>query len=446
MSQLNLGLAIAATSILLLGLASGYVKNRLWVSEPLLAMLIGIVAGPAFFNIAAIEVPEEQRSDLLLEFARITLAISIMGAALRLPPRWEVRNWRELVLVLGLGMPLMWLAGSALAVALLGLPLLYCVLIGAALSPTDPVLADSIVTGRSAETAVPARMRNAITAESGANDGLAVLIVMLPVYLIDSPPAEAVPAWLWEVLLGQVLAGVALGLGLGWIAARAFVWVLRQKHSEHNSILTLAVALSIAVLAIDLLLDTAALLAVFVAGLAFNRAKRVHQEAWHEHMQDAVARFFDIPIFVILGAMLPWEGWGTLGWPGFAFALAVLLLRRMPAWLLIRPLLSSVRTMREAAFNGWFGPIGIAAVFYAMELQHEPTVESSDRIWHIVSLVVFASVVMHGITATPLTRAFGRRSATSTRRETRDPGSAEDRDGEDEHYDRHQTANEDRAP
>jgi NhaP-type Na+/H+ or K+/H+ antiporter len=267
MSQLNLGLAIAATSILLLGLASGYVKNRLWLSEPLIATLIGILAGPAFFDVAVIEVPEEQRTTFLIEFARITLAISIMGAALRLPPAWEVGHWRELLVVLGLGMPLMWLAGSALAVALLGLPLLYCVLIGAVLSPTDPVLA---------------------------------------------------------------------------------------------------------------------------------------------HMQDAVARFFDIPIFIVLGALLPWAGWGELGWTGIAFAAAILLLRRLPAWLLIRPLLPSVRTLRETAFNGWFGPIGIAAIFYAVELQHEPGVEHSERIWHIVSLVVFGSIILHGITATPLTLAFGR--------------------------------------
>jgi sodium/hydrogen antiporter len=412
MSQLNLGLAIAATSVLLLGLASGYVKNRLWVSEPLIATVIGILAGPAVFDVAVIRLPEEQQTALLIEFTRITLAISIMGAALRLPPAWEVTHWRELVIVLGLGMPLMWLAGSALAVALLGLPLLYAVLVGAVLSPTDPVLADSIVTGRAAENSVPERMRNAITAESGANDGLAVLIVMLPVYLLGTSPAGAAAGalsdWLVEVLLGQVLAAVALGLAMGWIAARAYLWVLRQEHSEHPSILTLAVALTIAVLAIDLLLETAALLAVFVAGLAFNRAGRVHEQAWHENMQDAVARFFDIPIFILLGALLPWSGWGSLGWAGIAFAALILLLRRLPAWLLIRPLLPSVRTVREAAFNGWFGPIGIAALFYAAELQHEPAVQHADRIWHIVSLVVFGSVVLHGISATPLTLAFGR--------------------------------------
>lgn len=67
-----------------------------------------------------------------------------------------------------------------------------------------------------------------------------------------------------------------------------------------------------------------------------------------------------------------------------------------------------MRSLREVAFNGWFGPIGIAAIFYAVELQHQPAVQLADRIWHIVSLVVFASILLHGITATPLTLAFGR--------------------------------------
>ena len=78
-------------------------------------------------------------------------------------------------------------------------------------------------------------------------------------------------------------------------------------------------------------------------------------------MQDAVARFFDIPIFVLLGVLLPWQGWAELGWHGVAFAAAILLFRRLPAWFVIGRLLPSVSTPRETAFNGWFGPIGIAA-------------------------------------------------------------------------------------
>ncbi len=441
MSSLNLGLAIAATSVLLLGLASGYVKNRLWVSEPLIATLIGILAGPAVFGLAVIELPEEQQTSFLLEFARITLAISIMGAALRLPPRWETEHWRVLLLVLGLGMPLMWVAGTLVSLAVLGLPILYCLLLGAVLSPTDPVLADSIVTGKTAEQAVPDRMRHGITAESGANDGLAVLFVLLAVYLLQSTPGEAASHWLWDVVLGKVVAGIALGLLMGWLAARAFLWVQDRPHAEHPSILTLALALSIAVVAIDQILDTAALLAVFVSGVVFNRTRSAHDTAYHENIQNAVARFFDIPIFILLGALLPWQSWQELGWQGIAFAGAILLLRRMPAWLLMRPLFPSA-SFREAAFSGWFGPIGIAAIYYSVELQHLDLVERSDMIWHIVSLVVFGSVILHGISATPMTKAFGRRPGT----EPRASGSGEDRESERQHDDAEQPGNEDRAP
>jgi NhaP-type Na+/H+ or K+/H+ antiporter len=206
MAQLNLALVLGAGTVLVLGLVSGYVKNRLWLSEPLLAMLLGIAIGPVVFDFAVVELPAEHENAVLREAARVTLAISVMGAALRLPSAYEAQHWRELLIILGLGMPLMWLASSAVAFVVLGLPVLYALLIGAALAPTDPVLSDSIVTGKVADEAVPQRMRDAISAESGANDGLAVLLVMLPVLLLEQQPGPAAVHWLEEVLIYQVLA------------------------------------------------------------------------------------------------------------------------------------------------------------------------------------------------------------------------------------------------
>lgn len=408
MTQIAVALAIGAATVLALGLVSGFIKNRLWISEPVVATLVGILAGPAVLQLAAFTLPEKQQTTVLLEFARITLAISIMGAALRLPARWEAANWRELAIVLLLGMALMWGISGALALAILGLPVLYAFLVGAVVTPTDPVLADSIVTGDMAEKQVPGRMRNAITAESGANDGLALLIVMLPVFLLDHAPAEGLAQWAQDVLLRKVIAGIAAGFAIGWVAARVFLWVVNKDQTERPSMLTISLSLALTVLGVDLLLNTDSLLAVFTAGLVFNRSTNAHDEGVHEKMQTAVSRFFDIPIFIFLGTLLPWQHWFELGWTGLAFALAVLVLRRLPAWFLLSPILGSVRNPRETAFNGWFGPIGVAAVFYAAELQHGHGVEHAEKVWHIVSLVVFCSILAHGISATPLTGLFGR--------------------------------------
>lgn len=121
--------------------------------------------------------------------------------------------------------------------------------------------------------------------------------------------------------------------------------------------------------------------------------------------QEAVNRFFAIPIFALLGVAIPWDGWRTLGWSGVLLAVAVLLLRRPPVLLLLRPLLPNVRSVPDALFLGWFGPIAVAAIYYASLMEHklhEPV------IWHVVSLILTTSVVIHGMSGAPLTRWFGR--------------------------------------
>lgn len=81
-----------AATVLAPGLLSGFIKNRFWISEPLIATVIGIIVGPAVISAAAFTLPEKQETTVLLEFSRVTLAISIMSAALRLPSRWRPRT------------------------------------------------------------------------------------------------------------------------------------------------------------------------------------------------------------------------------------------------------------------------------------------------------------------------------------------------------------------
>jgi NhaP-type Na+/H+ or K+/H+ antiporter len=90
----------------------------------------------------------------------------------------------------------------------------------------------------------------------------------------------------------------------------------------------------------------------------------------------------------------------------------VLLLRRPPVWFLLQPLLATLRRPRETLFNGWFGPIGIAALFYAAEASQ---LTDLHRVWTIASLVVCGSIVVHGTSATPLLHRYGRPAAADCR-------------------------------
>ena len=155
----------------MLGLFTSLINHLSFLSEPLLALLAGVLIGPAAFDLLDLASLGSQET-ILQQAALLTLGIALMGTALRLPVESINRNWRSLAVLLGLVMPLMWLSSSLLTYLILGLPFLVAVLIGAVITPTDLVVAGTIVTGDVADEHLPEHLKNAISAESGFNDGL----------------------------------------------------------------------------------------------------------------------------------------------------------------------------------------------------------------------------------------------------------------------------------
>jgi len=389
-----------------LGATSGIVNQALWVSEPLICAVAGIVLGPLGAGLLTLD-PMTYPADaaLLREAARFTLAIAVTGAAMRLPEYWLRQNWRGLVTALGPGMVLMWLVGGAIGAVAFGLPLLPALLLGAAIAPTDPVLSAPILTGRLARHAVPGFLRDGMTAESAINDGLALPLVMLPILLMRQTPLEAGIEWLLHVALWEIGGAVLVGSTTGWITARVLRWARQRPDTDGTSLLTVTIALALATTSGVRLLGCDEVLAAFVAGAVLNNSNRQFDVAeHHERFSQALGRFFDLPIMILFGAAIPWAEWSRPGWRAVAFAVAVLLLRRIPAWLLLRRWLPWNRDGRSALFAGWFGPIGATALFYAMLIQDET---GSPQYWPFISLAIGASVLAHGITGTPLTRLFG---------------------------------------
>jgi NhaP-type Na+/H+ or K+/H+ antiporter len=389
--------AVGALGLVVAALSS--TMRRLPVSEPLLAVVLGVLLGPQVAGL--LELPTLTDDPVLLHDAtRVLLAVSVMAVALRYPIADVRRRAGPVTMLLLVAMPAMAALSAGLGWLALGVPLATAVLIGAAVSPTDPVLASSVVTGEDAERELPARDREVLSLESGANDGLALPLVLVAVAVAGSTTVpEALLESLWQVL-GAVLVGAVAG-ALGGYALKA-----GEKHGATAAApaLLFTLVLALATLGLSGLARVDGVLAVFVAGLAFNLVSTGSERAGEVSIDEAVNRFAVLPLFVVLGAMVPWEAWAELGWRGPALAVGVLLLRRLPVLLaLARPL--RLR-LRDALYLGWFGPVGVSALFY-LTLEAE-RIDVPDVVLAAGSLVVVASTVAHGLTASPGRQAYAR--------------------------------------
>jgi len=298
-----------------LGATTGVVNHLLWVSEPLACVLAGVALGPLGFGLLHLDAANNPvHAQILQEAARLTLAIAVTAAAMRIPRHWLRTNWRGMAVPLLPGMLLMTLAGALVGAVTLGLPLLPCLILGAAIAPTDPVLSAPILTGRLAIRAVPDGLRDAMTAESGINDGLGLPLVMLPILLMQHGPTEVVSDWLIHVLAWEIGGAVVVGCAAGWLTSRCMAWARGRPDAEEASLLTVTISLALATTAGVRLLGGDEILAAFVAGAVLNNTnRRIEVQEHHERFTEALGRFFDLPVMILFGAAIHWSAWSAMG-------------------------------------------------------------------------------------------------------------------------------------
>lgn len=390
---------IYLTAVGALGVALAFVSKRirdLPLSEPLLALVVGVLIGP---RVAGwVDLGGEGGMTLLREASRVLLAISLVAVGLRYPMAEIRTRVGTVVLLLLLVMPGMAAVGALLGWWLLGVPAAMAWLIGASVAPTDPVLASSVVTGESAERLVPARLRQLLSMESGANDGLALPLVLLGTTLVAGAPLGQ---WAWRSLwtvVGAVLVGAAAGMLSGEVVKIA----LARRNMDPTEEYLFTIVLALFVLGAAKLAQTDGILAVFVAGLGYNARATGKARTEALTLDEGFNRFVVLPLFALLGVALPWGTWATMGWAAVAFAVAVLLLRRLPLIALLRRPLRF--TWPDVVYYGWFGPVGASALFY-LTLAHEEGV-ADEAVFGAGTMAIVASVVAHGISAAPGRRRY----------------------------------------
>lgn len=380
---------IAAGAVLLVTAVSGRL-GRIWLTEPLVATALGLLAGRYLFGGVDVESP------LILLVLELTLALVLFSDASRIDVT-RLRagyNWPLRMLVFGL--PIVVVLGAAFAGWYLSVPLGLALMLGVILAPTDAALAEPVLDAES----VPARVRQTLNVESGLNDGLAVPILLIAIALVDAEKG-ATTLGAVGLFLSQLGIGLVGGIALGWLGA-----LLISKATEvgwmdplHQKIA--AVLLAVAGFAAIQLLGGSGFVAVFIAGGMISSRTRPRPEYLYQ-FAEIEGHTLVLVAFFIFGAG-PGIELLERGLPidGVVVAVVSLVLLRPVAIAL--SLFGQKLSGRTILFLGWFGPRGLATIVFVL-VAIEDLGAVAPVIRDTVTVTVLLSILAHGITAVPMSR------------------------------------------
>jgi sodium/hydrogen antiporter len=390
----------------------GRFLDRLPVSPAMIYLLVGFVLGPAVAN--SLELHPLRELALLETISEIALLIALFTVGIKL--RVPIGDWRwSLPLRLATISMLVTIAGIAVAASwLFGFPPGLALALGAALAPTDPVLASEVQL-RSPQDRDS--LRFGLTGEGGLNDGTAFPFVLLGLGLIGLHDIGAAGGrWLLVDLLWGTVAGLGIGFAIGDGLARG-VRALRGRFRD-AIILDEFLLLGVIALSYGVALAAHALgfLAVFAAGLALRRADDIHADSRNAsdnspltprllNVNEQIERIAEVAIVLLVGAMIS-TGYWSLGGLALA-ALLFFVIRPVAVWIGVLGMPAGQASRRLLS---WFGIRGIGSVYYAVFIaRHDLEYSVAAELLACVFTVIAASILVHGISAAPLMELYQRR-------------------------------------
>ncbi|KAG1455431.1 hypothetical protein G6F56_007065 [Rhizopus delemar] len=418
-------LAILGGVILLYGLVSLFIKQKLYLSEASIAIICGILFGPICAKFVNIDHWGNEEA-ITKEFCRIVIGVQVMAAGVALPKAYLRKEYKSLLFLLGPVMTYMWLASGLLVWALIpGLNFLESLAVAACFTPTDPILANSIVQGKFAEQNVEKHVRDIISCESGANDGLGYPFLFLAVYLMQMNTGAAIGKWFYWIMAFDILLSIVVGFIVGYVARKLLRFCKANDLIDNESFLVFSIALALFLMGTIGLMGSDDLLSCFIAGNSLTWDDWFREETEDAHLMEVVDNLLNLSIFVYIGATMPWSLFNEPAiqitpWRLIVLAILVILLRRLPVIMALYKFIPALRNFREALFTGWFGPIGVGAIYYytiALEAipADGPNAHAHEVLKPVVYFMVLASVIAHGVTI-PLFHvgSFASRTLTKT--------------------------------
>jgi NhaP-type Na+/H+ or K+/H+ antiporter len=390
--------------LLMLGALVSGLARRSMLSLAALFVLAGFALGHGGLDV----VDFRARSAFVEDLAFAALIVILFRDGLEVEGEMLQRAWHLPLRKLVLAMPLTTIVVAAAARLLVGLSWTESFLLGALLAPTDPVLTSSIVTN----PRVPRLVRHSLNLESGLNDGLALPAVLAFAAALSADSDNFV--W-WRFVLQDIGLGFLYGIACGWIASLLMPRAKGRDEggrpaderipTHQRSLFALGVAF--ATYGVTVISPKGnGFIAVFVAAIVLS-VRRPDVREHFERNSEEIVEIVKLGIFLVFGSLLTVHAFTSEGWVALPFvAVTFLLARPLAVWI---ALIGTRTDTATRLFMGWFGPKGVASMTFAL-IVLDRQIPGGVRIFNLTALVVFCSIILHGITDTPGANWIARRA------------------------------------
>jgi NhaP-type Na+/H+ or K+/H+ antiporter len=373
--------ALVLGCLLVGGALVSALAHRSFVSLTAGFVIVGFILGDGVLGVVHLDA----QSSFVVDLAEVALIVLLFRDGLEVEGEMLQRAWRLPLRKLALGMPI---TAGVIAVAtnlLTDLSWTESFLVGALLSPTDPVLSSAVVTN----PRVPRVIRHSLNLESGLNDGLALppVLALIAALSLTRTDFDVVTFVLQDVGLGLAF-GVACGMVASWLLPRG-----DRIPAHQRALFALGVAFATYGIAV-MPPHGNGFIAVFVAAITLGIRRPDLREVVEERADDIV-ELVKLGVFVVFGALLTFGGLFGDGWAAVALVVVALLVARPIA--IGVSLLGTRLSWQSQAFMAWFGPKGVATMTFSIIVLGQG-LANGERIFNLAALVVFVSIIVHSTT------------------------------------------------
>ncbi|MFN6480287.1 sodium:proton antiporter [Nostoc sp. DedQUE07] len=404
--------------LLMVTLGSGWI-TRLPLSFAIIYLVVGIFLGPYGLGLIELRRDDVFNTELLEKITELVVIISVFSCGLRIVRPLKLGVWDITVRLIVFLMPISIFALAVVGKFFLGMNWGEAILLGAILAPTDPVLASEVqLTSANDQD----ELRFGLTSEGGLNDALAFPFVYFGLHALkDDNWGNWFKQWITVDLIWAIASGIIMGI----VVAKSIVWIEQkiQKRRPADKLMEDFTAISTILITYSLteMVNGYGFLAVFVAGLVVQRSYKNSEKPIEQlEFVEQIEKLLEVGTILLLGSILLLKPILNYAMQSvLVIVLLFLIVRPLGVWISTigkRPLDSRRRTFHPGTrlLFGWFGIRGVGSLYYlAYAFGHGLKGEAAEQIAWITYTTIVASVIVHGISATPLMKWYERNFANN---------------------------------